>query len=433
MLKTTTYKTRRRELMHRMGKGGIAIIPTAPEHDRTLGIPFPFRPDSNFLYLSGFCETNAAIVLFGGKSILFCQEKNEEAKIWTGELLGTEKAVSALGFDEAYPIEKLDEKMLEFLAGQKQIFVPYANKPLMTRAFEWIEKTNHQKPHVAEFSPNVSDVCHPIAEMRLLKDTDEIDIMRKAAEISAHAHIALMSTCRTRRLMERSLEAEFHSYLRNHGGDPLHAYPPIVANGKNACVLHYTENSTMLEYGDLVLVDAGGEFNGYAADITRTFPVDGIFGLEQRELYGVVLQAQKTAIEQIRPGNTYQDPHVAAVRVLTEGLVRLGLLCGDVDYLIENQLYKRFFPHRTSHWIGLDVHDVGDYIVGNEWRILQPGMALTVEPGLYVQPDDMSVEEKWRGIGIRIEDDILVTENGHEVLSAAAVKEIDEIENLMRG
>jgi Xaa-Pro aminopeptidase len=416
-----------------MGKGGIAIIPTVPEHERTLGIPFPFRPDSNFLYLSGFLEPSAIIVLLGGKSILFCQEKNDEAKIWTGELVGTERAVSDFGFDEAYPIEKLDEKMLEFLSGQKHIFVPYANKSLIARTFGWIGKMNQQKPHVAEFSPHVSDVCHPIAEMRLVKDTEEIDIMRKAAEISAHAHIAVMNACLTRRLMERGLEAEFHTYLRNRGGDPSHAYPTIVAGGKNACVLHYTENNTMLEYGDLVLVDAGGELDGYAADITRTFPVDGIFSVEQRALYTIVFDAQKTAIEQIRPGNTYQDPHVAAVRVITEGLVRLGLLSGDVDYLIENQLYKKFFPHRTSHWIGLDVHDVGDYTVGSEWRMLQPGMVLTVEPGIYIQPDDESVDSIWRGIGIRIEDDILVTKEGYEILSAAAPKEIDAIENLMRG
>lgn len=432
MLHMTTYKTRRRELMRRMSKNAIAVIPTAPEHDRTLGIPFPFRSDSNFLYLSGFCEPGAVIVLFDGKNILFCQEKNDEAKIWTGELVGTERAVSDFGFDEAYPIEKLDEKMLEFLAGQKHIFIPYTNAPLVVRIFGWIEKMNNQKPHVFQFSPSVSDVCHPIAEMRLVKGAEEVELMREAAQISAQAHIEVMRSCRDV-ITELSLETTFHKHCRDSWCDPLHAYPPIVAGGENACVLHYTKNDNYLRGIDLVLVDAGGEFDGYAADITRTFPVNGVFSPEQRALYEIVLEAQKTAIEQICPGNTYQAPHVAAVRVITEGLVRFGLLGGNVDYLIENQLYKRFFPHRTSHWLGLDVHDVGDYTVGSEWRILQPGMVLTVEPGIYVQPDDESVDEKWRGIGIRIEDDILVTSEGYEILSAAAPKEVEEIENLMRG
>lgn len=432
MLTIATYKTRRRELMRRMGEGGIAIIPTAPEHDRTLGIPFPFRPDSNFLYLSGFLEPQAVIVLFGGKSILFCQEKNDEAKIWTGELVGTERAVSDFGFDEAYPIETLDEKMLEFLAGQKHIFTPYTNTPLTARTFGWIEKMNRQKPHVVEFSPHVSDVCHPIAEMRLIKDEEEILVMREVAKISAEAHIEVMRGCGSM-TTEQELETVFHKYCRDSSCDSAEAYPTIVAGAENACTLHYTKNNCMLFGGDLVLVDAGAELDGYAADITRTFPVNGPFTEQQRALYEIVLAAQDAAIRRVLKGNTYQAPHTAAVRVITKGLVRLGLLCGDVDYLIENQLYKRFFPHRTSHWIGLDVHDVGDYKVNGEWRVLAPGMVLTVEPGIYVQPDDESVDEKWRGIGIRIEDDILVTKEGYEILSAAAPKEIDEIENLMRG
>jgi Xaa-Pro aminopeptidase len=421
--------------MRRMG-GGVAIIPTAQEYDRTPSIPFPFRPNSNFLYLSGFCEPNAVIVLFGGKSILFCQEKNEGSKIWTGDVLGPEGAVSELGFNEAYPIEKLDEKMLEFLAGQKQIFAPYADKSLIVRAFGWIEKMNKQKPHVFEFSPNVSDVCQPLAEMRLIKDAEEIEMMRKAAEISTQAHNKVLSACCEsihKSIMEQELETVFHKHCRDFGCDPLHAYPTIVAGGKNACVLHYTKNNRVLKDGDLVLVDAGGEFHGYAADITRTFPVNGKFSSEQRALYEIVLEAQKAAIEQVQPGNTCYDPHIAAACVITGGLADLGLLVGDLADLIGNESYKKFFPHRTSHWLGLDVHDVGDYKVNGEWRRLEAGMVLTVEPGIYVQPDDESVEKKWRGVGIRIEDDILVTETGHEILSAAAPKEIDEIEKLVGG
>ncbi|MBI2120403.1 MAG: aminopeptidase P N-terminal domain-containing protein [Parcubacteria group bacterium] len=426
-----TYAKRRLELMRRMG-GGVAIIPTGKEVDRTLGVPYPFRAASDAIYL-GFDQPNAMIVLFDGKSILFCEEKNPEAKIRTGEVPGTEGAVSEFNFDEAYPIEKLDEKMLEFLEGQKRIFLPYASAPLVARVFGWIEAIDTSpKPHHVSFKPDVRDVCKLIAEMRLIKDAEEIEIMRQVAQISAEAHIRAMEFCNIG-MFECTIKAEIIHEMTRSGLQNV-AYPSIVAGGKNACVLHYTDNDELLQYGDLLLIDAGAEFCGYAADITRTFPVNGKFTEPQQLLYQLVLDAQLAVIAQVRPGTPWNVLQDTAVFVLTEGLVKLGLLKGDVKRLIEEGAYKPFFPHKIGHWLGLDVHDVGDYKDENdEWVLLKPGMVLTVEPGLYVQPDNINVDEKWRGIGIRIEDDILVTEDGCEVLSAAAPKTIDDIETLMRG
>lgn len=437
MIKKETYVKRRFELV-RLMKDDIVLLPTAEEHDRTPGIAFPFRPDSNFFYLSGFTETNAVIVLFGGKSILFCQEKNPETKIWTGDVLGPEGAVSELGFDEAYPIEKLDEKMLEFLKEVSGIFYPVARDETLawdTRVLGWVRKSRTRDE---SSKPQAFDLSPLIAEMRLIKDAEEIAVMRLVAEISAEAHSGVMQSCGSI-TTEQKLETIFHKYCRDKSCATLNAYPTIVAGDDRACVLHYTKNNCILSSGELVLVDAGAELHGYAADITRTFPVNGKFTEPQKLLYQLVLDAQKAAIECICPGNTYQDPHIAAVHVIAEGLVRLGLLDGDIETLVQEKLatpgkgqVARLYPHRTSHWIGLDVHDVGDYKVGWEWRVLEPGMVLTVEPGIYVQPDDMSVDDKWRGIGIRIEDDILVTEDGYEILSSGAPKEIDAIENLVR-
>lgn len=434
----TVYEKRQLDLIFEMDEG-VAIIPTAPEYERTT-----YHPDKNFFYLTGLAEPNMVLVLVAGKSletsknILFCKEANPNTTLWTGELLGTDRAKSELDFNEAYPIEMLDEKMLEILGGTPRVFYPMARDETLawdTRILGWVRKSRKRN---TPSLPQVRDVSPLIAEMRLIKDAEEIETMRKAAEISAEAHIKVMRSCGSM-TNEQELETVFHKYCRDKKCDPLHAYPTIVAGDDRGCVLHYTKNDCMLFRGELVLVDAGAELNGYAADITRTSPVNGPFTEPQRELYQLVLDAQKAAIEQVRPGNTYQDPHIAAVRVIAEGLVKLELLHGDIETLVEEKLDKwsegeiaRFFPHRTSHWLGMDVHDVGDYKVNGEWRVLEPGMILTVEPGIYVQPDNMDVDEKWRGIGIRIEDDILVTEDGHEVLSKDAPKEIDDIEHLMR-
>lgn len=391
----------RRAMLAQTMKNGIAIIRTSPEVIRSNDIYYPFRPESSFYYLTGFAEPEAVLAVIAGekpRSILFCRSRDINQEIWNGYRCGYERAPDILGVDEAYGIGAFDEVISKEIKN-----IPLAH----------------------------ADVEHMLFEMRLIKTREEIDCMRTAAQISIAAHLRAMYACRPN-LMEYELESELVCEFRKRGGSLLSAYPPVVAGGEHACTLHYIANNAPLRDGDLVLIDAGCELDCYAADVTRTFPVNGRFTSEQKALYKIVLAAQTAAIECVCPGKTFIDPHNAAIRTLTEGLVEVGILQGNVNELIAQKAYTPFFIHGTSHWLGLDVHDVGDIKVDNEYRTLEPGMVLTVEPGLYIESSNERINPRWRGIGIRIEDDILVTNNGYEVLSSGMPKTVYEIESFMK-
>lgn len=415
-------------------ESGVAVIPTAPERLRNRDSHYPYRFDSYFHYLTGFGEPEAVLVLVAGaepRSILFCREKHPEREIWDGFRYGPEAAREAFGFDEAHPIAELDEMMPKLLADQPSLFFHLgADAAWDARAVGWLNAVREQVRQGVVAPSAIRDVRGLLDEMRLIKGPEEVNLMRRAAEISSAAHVRAMGATRPGRT-EYQIEAELlHEFRR--AGAQAPAYTPIVAGGANACVLHYVGNSAPLRDGDLLLIDAACELDGYAADITRTFPVNGRFSPVQKDVYDMVLAAQAAAIAQTAPGNTWDDPHQAALRVLAQGLVDLGLCRGGVDGVLESGDYKRFYMHKTGHWLGMDVHDVGDYKRAGAWRELEPGMALTVEPGCYIHPAD-DVPERFWGIGIRIEDDVLVTPGGCEVLTSAAPKTVAEIEALMGG
>ncbi len=428
---TTPYPTRRARLLSAMQRG-IAVIPTAPEVARNADTHYPYRFDSNFYYLTGFAEPEAVLVLIAGdapQSILFCREKDPEREIWDGFRLGVEAAKDALGVDATYPIAQLDEKLAELMGNQPRLFYPLGGgwdvRLLAVRS------AVQAKARSGVLAPDeLVDVRGLLHEMRLFKDEHELALMRRAGEISAAAHRRMMQFTRPGQL-EYQVEAEcLHEFAR-HGARAA-AYPAIVAGGANGCVLHYVGNDQILRDGELLLIDAGCEWQGYAADITRTFPVNGRFSPAQRAVYEIVLAAQEAAIAAARPGATWDDPHQAALRVLVQGMLDLKLCSGSVGSVLERGDYRRFYMHRTGHWLGMDVHDVGDYKVNGQWRNLQPGMVLTVEPGLYIRPADNVPEELWN-IGIRIEDDVMITADGCEILSAGVPKTVAEIEALMAG
>ncbi|MDP2964163.1 MAG: Xaa-Pro aminopeptidase [Sulfurimicrobium sp.] len=425
------YQQRRLRLVSAMGSG-VAVIPTAPERPRNRDSHFPYRFDSYFHYLTGFIEPEAVLVLVTGsqaKSILFCREKNLEREIWDGFRHGPEGAKETFGFDEAHPIAQLDEMLPKLLADQPSLhFHLGADSTWDARAVGWLNSVREQVRSGITAPAAILDVRAVLDEMRLIKDAEEIATMRRAAEISAAAHVRAMRQTRPER-REFEIEAELLHEFRRHGAQAP-AYTSIVAGGANACVLHYVFNDAPLKDGELLLIDAGCELDGYAADITRTFPVNGRFSAVQKELYQLVLAAQAAAIEQVRPGNHWNAPHDAALKVLAQGFIDLGLCRGTLSEVLEQESYKRFYMHRTGHWLGLDVHDVGEYKQGGEWRLLKPGMALTVEPGCYIRPAD-DVSERFWNIGIRIEDDVVVTEQGCEVLTHGAPKSVAEIEELM--
>jgi len=453
------YRNRRLKFARQM-REGMAIIPTSPERTRNRDIPFPHRPDSYFSYLTGFKEPEAVLIIVAGKhpkSILFCREKNPREEVWTGRRFGPEGAEKIFGFHKAHPIGSLDQKIPKLIAEQKALYVHLAeDEKWNTHVIGWINEARA----LDRWTSIPLTICDPhilLDEMRLIKQPEEIKIMRRAAEFSAKAHRRAMRECRPG-MMEYELEAELAHEFRRRGGDPLHAYPSIVAGGDNACILHYIENNDRLRDGDLVLIDAGCELDGYASDITRTFPINGRFTEEQGIIYELVLKAQLAAIGKMRPGNRTRDPHKAAARVITAGLVELGILkenperllrdVGRVathpslhkiagqkerpEWLMHGKVYIRFFMHGTGHWLGMDVHDAGDQRVGGEWRTLEPGMIMTVEPGIYIPLDSRGIRKKWRGIGARIEDDVLITEDEPEVLTSFVPKTVDEIELLMR-
>ncbi len=434
MLQPSEFKQRRKRLARLIKKKSIALIASAPASVRNRDVEFPYRQDSDFHYLTGFDEPDAVAVLAPGRKqgeyILFCREFDPEKAIWTGKHAGLEGARNAFGADEAFPIDEFDKVLPGLLENRERVYFPVGHDPRLDRRVFAAVNDIRARVRTGVRAPfEFVSIEHLLHEQRLIKTPHEIQLMRKAAEISVLAHKRAMRACKPGKY-EYEIEAELlHEFTRHGMRAP--AYPCIVAGGQNACVLHYTENKDILKDGDLLLIDAGAEHENYAADITRTFPVNGTFTESQRSLYELVVEAQLDAIGRVRPGNRWNDPHDAAVHTLTKGLVKLGLLKGRVSKLIKDEAYKRFYMHRTGHWLGMDVHDVGEYRVDGEWRVLEPGMVLTVEPGLYIAPDCHDVDPKWRGIGIRIEDDVLVTKDGCEILTAGLPKTVEEIEAFM--
>jgi Xaa-Pro aminopeptidase len=414
--------------------GAAAIFPSAPTAIRNGDVEHEYRQDTDFYYLTGFEEPNALAVLIPGHQehefVLFVQPKVREQEVWTGWRVGEEAAVAAYGANAAHPITALDEKLAELLANADRIYYRFGADPqiddrmmALMRGFQRERQRNGKGPNA------IIDPAEILHGMRLIKTEAELQELRRAVEITCQAHIAAMHALKPG-IFEYEVEAALR-YLFVKGGSRRPGYAPIVASGVNATVLHYTTNSCRVKDGDLVLIDAGAEYAYYTGDVTRTLPANGRFSARQAVLYQLVLDAQLEAIKAIRPGASFADPHDRAVRILTEGMVRLGLLTGEIDKLIEESEYRKFYMHRTSHWLGMDVHDAGPYKVADEWRRLEPGMVLTVEPGIYIAEDSEGVDPAYLGIGIRIEDDVLVTQSGHEVLSAAVPKTIEEVEGAM--
>ncbi|MEN5032447.1 Xaa-Pro aminopeptidase [Pseudomonas sp. Ps21-P2] len=428
------YARRRKALMEQMEPNSIAILPAAAVAIRNRDVEHVYRQDSDFQYLSGFSEPEAVIVLIPGREygeyVLFCRERNPERELWDGLRAGQDGAMREYGADDAFPITDIDDILPGLIEGRDRVYSSMGSNPEFDRhVMEWINVIR-SKAHLGAQPPKeFVALDHLLHDMRLYKSAAEVKVMREAAQISARAHVRAMQASRAG-LYEFSLEAELDYEFRK-GGAKMPAYGSIVASGRNACILHYQENDAPLKDGDLVLIDAGCEIDCYASDITRTFPVSGKFSAEQKAIYEVVLKSQEAAFAAIKPGNHWNQAHEATVRVITEGLVELGLLRGAVDELIAAEAYKAFYMHRAGHWLGMDVHDVGEYKVGGEWRVLEAGMALTVEPGIYVSPDNQTVAKKWRGIGVRIEDDVVVTKKGCEILTGDVPKTVADIEALM--
>jgi Xaa-Pro aminopeptidase len=431
-MKPAEFTRRRRHLMRMMGEGAIAILPAAAPRLRNRDAEYPYRQDSDFHYLSGFPEPEACIVLATGRGrsefILFCRERDAVAETWSGRRAGQQGAIERYGADDAFPIGDIDDILPGLIEHHERVFYTMGAQPdFDQRVIGWVSQIRRRARGGSRTPDEFVSLEHLLHDLRLYKSPAELAAMRTAARISCAAHRRAMQTCRPG-LVEYQVEAEFSHEFRRHGAVP--AYAPIVGGGANACILHYTENNAPLAAGDLLLIDAGAEYDNYAADITRTFPVNGRFSPAQREIYQLVLDAQRAAIARVKPGRHWNEPHDAAVRVLTEGLVALGLLKGKPRELIKSEAYRRFYMHRTGHWLGMDVHDVGDYKVGGAWRVLEPGMVLTVEPGLYITPG-RGVPRRYWNIGVRIEDDVLVTREACEVLTDAAPKTVAAIEALM--
>ena len=428
------FARRRDNLMAMMEPNSIAIVPTASVKIRSRDIEYPFRPDSNFLYLTGFTEPEAVLVLLPGRShgefVMFCRERNPEKEIWDGLRAGPEGVLESHGADDAFPIDDIDDILPGLIEGRDRVYYAMGRDPLFDRrVMNWINVIRENVGSGAVPPGEFLDLNHLLHDMRLFKSAAEVRLIKMACDISAAAHCRAMQACQAG-MMEYALEAELlYEFTRN--GARAQAYPSIVGGGKNGCVLHYIDNHSVLREGDLVLMDAGCEYQGYAADITRTFPVSGVFNPAQKQLYELVLNVQLSAIATLKPGGHWNEAHEVSVQVMVEGLVALGILTGQPEKLIASGAYKAFYMHRIGHWLGMDVHDVGDYRIGDQWRVLEPGMVLTVEPGIYFHPDDDRVAKKWRGLAIRIEDDVLITKAGCQVLSAGVPKTCAEIEKLM--
>jgi len=421
--------------MQQMEPGAIAVLPSAQVRLRNRNTEYPFRQDSDFYYLTGFDEPNALLVLAPGREhgevILFCQERDATAERWNGERTGPERAIQLAGVDDAFPIGDLPDILPGLLEGRQRVYVTLGvYEDFDRQLLGWVNGIRARQARGAVPPGEFVTLSHLLHDLRLFKTAAEVKLMRRAAEITTAAHIRAMRACEPG-LSEAHLEAELvHEFMKNGARFP--AYPCIVGAGRNACVMHYVRNDASLKDGDLVLIDAGCEYKYYASDVTRTFPINGEYSGPQRALYEVVLNAQLAAIAAAHPGATFDAPHCAAIDVMVDGLLDLGLLEGDKAELIEREGYKDFCLHKSSHWLGLDVHDVGDYQIDRKWRVLEPGMMLTVEPGIYV-PDEETMPRRFRGTGIRIEDDVLITSSGNEVLTAAAPKTMDDVEAAMRG
>lgn len=434
-LAITEYGKRRQQLIQLISKNSIVILPAALEKIRNGDSEYLYRQDSDFYYLTGFNEPEAVLVIVPGRKegecLLFCRDRDPLKETWHGRRAGQDGAVQYFSMDQAFSVGELDHYLPELLDGRQTVYYTLGVLPEFdVRLTGWINHLKVRERRGAVVPAALTGFDAVVHEMRLFKSEAEIAIMRKACAISAGAHRRAMTVCHPG-LFEYQLEAELqHEFI--HHGARVPAYNSIVGSGDNACILHYIENERQMCEGDLVLIDAGCELDSYAADITRTFPVNGVFSPEQRALYSLVLNAQRQAIAAIVPGNPWTAFHDAAVRTLTEGLVHLNILTGDIEQLIKDEAYRPFYMHGTGHWLGMDVHDVGRHKVDGQWRTFEPGMVLTVEPGLYIAPDNTDVEAKWRGIGIRIEDNVLVTANGCDVLTSGVEKDPDAIECLMK-
>ena len=430
------YATRRKDLMSQMQKNSIAIISSAPEKIRSRDTHYPYKQNVNLSYLCGFPEPESVLVLIpgreNGETVLFCRDKDPLRETWDGYREGPDGAVKNFGADDAFPISDIDDILPNLIEGKDRLYYAIGKDPEFDKhLMDWINHVRSQRGNGALPPGEFVDLDHFINEMRLFKTAGEVKIMRKAGEISAKAHVRAMKASRPG-VFEYQLQAEIeHEFAMSGSVGP--AYSSIVGGGKNGCVLHYVENKDPLRDGDLVLIDAGCEYQNYAADITRTFPVNGKFSVEQAAIYDVVLKAQADAIAMIGPGIEYNKTNEATIRTITQGLVDLGLLQGDVDELIANEAHREFYMHGAGHWLGMDVHDVGDYKIEGQWRVYEPGMVVTIEPGIYIAPGSPNIDEKWHGIAVRIEDDIVVTKDGNENLTSAVPKERNEIEALMAG
>jgi Xaa-Pro aminopeptidase len=419
--------------MRLMGRDSIAVLPSAPVRQRNNDVEYNYRQDSDFYYLTGFNEPDAVAVLIPGRAaaeyVLFVRERDPQREIWDGKRAGPAGAVEHCGADDAFPISDIDEILPGLLENRERVFYTMGlNQEFDQRLIGWVNALKTQARNGMQPPQEFVTLDHALHDMRLFKSRAELSLMRRAGVIAAAAHVRGMQFCRPGR-MEYEVMAELLHEFNRHGADI--SYHPIVGGGANSCVLHYRDNNARLSDGDLLLVDAGCEYGYYASDITRTYPVNGRYTSEQRAVYEVVLEAQLAAIAKVKPGNHWNEPHDAAVRTITQGLVRIGLLRGSVASLIRSGAYKKYFMHRTGHWLGMDVHDVGDYKVGDEWRVFEPGMVLTVEPGVYIAGGSRGVSRRFWNVGVRIEDDVVVTRTGCEVLTESVPKHPDEIEALM--
>jgi Xaa-Pro aminopeptidase len=432
-LNSKEFARRRKNLLQMVGTGGIAILPAAPVKTRNRDVEYRYRQDSDFYYLTGFAEPSAVAVIVPGRDngeyLLFCRERDPERERWDGRRMGPDGVTEHLGADDAFPVDDIDDILPGIIESCSRVYYTMGLYPDFDRRIaEWVNSLRMREQRGVHTPQEFVALDHLLHDMRLYKSRSEIAALRKSAKIAARAHTLAMQNVRSG-LFEYEVEAGFgHEFRRN---DAWHSYTPIVASGANACTLHYIDNNSQLEDGDLLLIDAGCELDYYASDITRTIPVNGRFSPEQRAVYEIVLEAQLAAIDKTRKDNHWNEPHEAAVRVITKGLKKIGLLDGTLQKLIRDGAYREFFMHRTGHWIGMDVHDVGDYKVGDDWRLLEAGMVTTVEPGIYISAS-RKVPKRWRNIGVRIEDDVAITSNGPDVLSKGVAKDPDEIEALMQ-
>ena len=435
VIKQKEYARRRRQLMRMAGEESIIILQAAPARLRNNDVYFPYRQDSDFLYLTGFREHDALLVLLpeekGGKSILFCRDRDPEREMWDGRMVGLEAAVSEYGMDEAYEIKEAETRLRAMLQDMERIYYDLGRDPMFDqRLIGWLNEFRGEARKTFHAPEEIHALDHMLHDMRVYKSREELSAMRRSAKVAIEAHEIAMQICEPG-LNEADVHASLLHTFTRHQCEP--SYLPIVGGGANACVLHYISNKDVLNDGDLLLIDAGAEYDGYASDITRTFPVNGKFSSEQRALYDVVLAAQAAAIGKARSGEQWQDVHDAAIHVATEGMIDLGILKGSLEDHLESKGYKQFYIHNTGHWLGLDVHDVGEYTIDGHSRELEPGMVMTIEPGIYIGPEEQSVDECWRGIGIRIEDNIAITPDEPRILTDGLARSAEEVEALMAG